>query len=882
MRKIIKFIVLIGITIFFSSCKNFLNGSDFIKQLDDTITYLQAPYADITIIASNKFTENISPTVGNYNKTYKCNDSFELEFIPSGNYKFVNWSVIPENSVEFKNINNSKTTVIIKKSDSPITIEPKAYERPIITVSPDNLLENPRNSTIVITFSQSMHITEEDVTNIQILIDDFDGKEYFYPPEISNDKTTITYIPRRDNLIPVGSVSSIVKVVVPESFHYLVEDTNICLKDDFTYSYKINATTETKVNLNIDCELTEGDISYRGNKSLYLDDEITLKVNPKEDYILNDWSVVYKDNREAVGNDILEVTFSEDYSELKLKVLTGSDREIDIFPVFSERGYITVNFTSEHGITTPSEQKKYYVGDVFSLSFREIGFYSFLKWNAFDAEGRDVSLLRQIDTGDKDEDGNPVYDIKPVLIKFTDSNKIDTECEVLSGGETITIDAVSSEIPTVLAMSPSILANNVSNNTKIRVYFSIEMDEKSIYWTEEEVYSKIGKKFRDNYNLEIAKGKKSPEGKQYIYAYSRKDDPADKHYKNIEIKNRNTSFNYAQYCGEPRFDDNYTLVIPFHLPENRKDEIEIKFSSSFISKDNKTLDKSFTTIFTTNGKLEGDVTPPVIDITGFNVLGIEGEGNILQQCKKEEDYPDNYSWNTLNQTNSEKIKVVLEGNVLDGETDATGIKSVTVSLIPIYTELFKNTNTYFMTNTYNDTENKSVVSLDSKNATFEFNMKDYEEGPYKIIIKAKDENDNEAIYENVYAIVNNHRENPVCTINDFGLPLEFPILRNKEEISIRQTNPTYTIKSKEANTEIKCNQLTGYTYYIRDLKGRVVYNLNTEKLTVRKLFGIESDGIITTSVGKAVTLYAQDYFGNKSAEITIFVELSAGVITGRR
>lgn len=886
--KKISTLILAGMTILLASCNNFMNGSDLIQELDEKLAYLQAPYADITINSTSSKTEYISPAVGNHNKTYKKGDKFTLEFVPTEGYQFTKWNVIPEGSVSIRNVYDTKTEAIIENSDFSITIEPKVYERPFATIKPENTVENPRNSTIVITFSQSMNITEDDLSKIKVLIDDFDGLDYFDPPKLSDDNTKITYIPKRDNLIPVGTVAKIVKVVIPQSFSYLVDDCNVTFIDDYTYAYKINSTTETEVNLNIDCPLTEGEISYRGKRTLYLDDEITLKANPKDDYLLNDWSIVYKDNREVVGDDILEVTFSEDYSEIKLKVLTGSDKEIDISPVFAQRGYITVNFASEHGFTTPSEQKKYYVGDIFTISFRDMGSYTFSNWKAFDSEGRDVTLLRQIDTGEVDENDNPIYYIKPAVIEFNNKALNETECEVLSGGETITIEAVSGEIPTVLALFPSVLSEDVFNNTSIRVYFSKEMDESSIYWTEKELEAVIGKGGAAFRKVE-AVGKTSPGGLQYYYAFYPTNNPSNRQYKNIEIKNRNTSTNYAQHYGEPRFEDNYTLVIPSNLPVENVDEIEVKISSDFISKEKKSLDKSYTTIFTTKGENRADVTAPEINLTSFVVNGIENAGDILSSCVT--DYANNYNLNLLSKTNSSdrKLKVILQGTVSDSGTNNTGVKSLKVSLAPINTDYFNNTNTYYITKKYSG----NSVHLNSANATFEFDMSGYEQGPYKIEISAIDNSDNTKVFDKVYGFVNYSGAKPEVNFWDV-FPIEkmdtlSNILSGRDNQNllkkirstlserglpeINASTQCYVISQKNIGTEIKYNTNPGYTCFIVDLMEGKPYNLNEDNLTVEELFNPDSGiGVISQKVYPLyLSLCVKDYFGKTSDPQTAWV-----------
>lgn len=884
--KKISTLILAGMTILLASCNNFMNGSDLIQELDETLAYLQAPYADITINSTSSKTEYISPAVGNHNKTYKKGDKFTLEFVPTEGYQFTKWNVIPEGSVSIRNVYDTKTEAIIENSDFSITIEPKVYERPFATIKPENTVENPRNSTIVITFSQSMNITEDDLSKIKVLIDDFDGLDYFDPPKLSDDNTKITYIPKRDNLIPVGTVAKIVKVVIPQSFSYLADDCNVTFIDDYTYAYKINSTTETEVNLNIDCPLTEGEISYRGKRTLYLDDEITLKANPKDDYLLNDWVVIYSDDGTYVEDNIVQLEISDDKTELKLKVLTGSEREMLVTPVFAQRGYITVNFWGTHGITTPSEQKKYYVGDTFTISFREMGDYSFTTWRAVDSNGLEVDKVRNIDTGNVDADGNTVYASKPALIKFTKKNSIETKCEILSTGDSITIEACCGERPSIIGFSPESL-QTVTRNTKIKVLFSQPISDSSIYWTMNELNAiNVNNTTHD---LLLASGKTDSNGKQYYYGYQVKDKPETKTYKNIEIYDRNSHANLLKYYGKPYFDtdDNYTLIIPVpdkdHSVPNYT-TVEVKISADVLSKENVPLNQKCVKIFQTAG-LGNDLEPPIISIDSFKLSGnlfLNNTNNTLREIDITEsnigspsagkyDFENDLSKNWNKFITSNDLTVSLKGTVVDSDSKPAYLK---VSLVPVKTELSQIQKTYSEVVYLLDSDTEGESNFVENGYDFVFNMKDKFSGVYKIQIQAADNYDNIKIYEKEYGFIYMPSSTIKISVNDF----EFSnTIKNTGTSTLNvlgvtiPENSYYYIQNEDPQI-ISINGFSNYEYSVYfDKTGSRIWIPCEESYNLSELYNDALKVSANTPV-RQLSVYVRNIFGKtNSTPLNVYV-----------
>lgn len=88
MKKNVLLFVFVGMVGLFTGCKNFLNSQSFLDELESTISYSKASYADVTISVASSATEYISPAAGNYNKNYKVSDHLELNFTPKSNFQF--------------------------------------------------------------------------------------------------------------------------------------------------------------------------------------------------------------------------------------------------------------------------------------------------------------------------------------------------------------------------------------------------------------------------------------------------------------------------------------------------------------------------------------------------------------------------------------------------------------------------------------------------------------------------------------------------------------------------------------------------------------------------------------------------------------------------
>jgi len=707
-------------TIVFTSCENFLEGEQVQTKIEAAIEYANALYADITINSLNTATETIIPATGNYNNKYKKTDKFNINFKPSKNYQFVKWVANPEGSVSFENERDLSTVVTITNIDKPISIEPLVYERPQFSIAPVNVVENPKNSTIVITSTTPLDISLEDLKRISITIDDISILENYQAPYFNKDKTTITFVPKRENLIDLQSGVKVVKISIPADFYYEKDNVKIYLTDDFNYSFKINSTTETDVEITVSCPSEKGNLSYTGTKTYYLDNEFSIKCTQKTGYLLRGWNAIYNDDNSVVEENILEVKVSEDGSEAFVKVLTGSERSISFIPFFKERGFVEVIFDTNHGYTIPSDKKTYYVDDEFTVSYREETGFAFTNWQV------------------ENSSGNIINDV----LEIVDSNAAETTCKVLKESSSLKLVAKNASRPKVVNISPSYKNTGDYRDSRITILFGEKMSEKAIYWTKEELIAE-GIKDTDYDYLGV-------ESNNRYYGYKKKGDDGDTiKYKNIEIcELGNAENNFLKYYGEPFFEssNNTILVIPAigdGVPQYKYVSIILK--PSFCSANLIPINEEKNGYFLTNASTD-DLPPEVIDVN----MTIGGKDKVKFSDVKanpeahSETYKEN--WKGL-----DKLPISINGTFKDAGSQ---LASLQIKMTPIE-KMYPNQEMqeYIETVKLVPGSDGFCNFTDANPLDIEIELKDKKEGAYKIAFSCFDNKNNEKSFGDEYVFV---------------------------------------------------------------------------------------------------------------------------------
>lgn len=344
MKKVKFFACVCGVALLtlFVSCKNFLQGSNLLEMIDETILYANAKYVDVTINANATSTDLVSPIAGRHSGEYKAKDRIALQFTAKLDYQFVNWYAEPSDSVQFANASESSTEVRIVSDSEPIVITPKVYERPTVSFSPSaNADSVAKNTQLILTFSQAMNLTEEDLEQIKISMDNVSVLDNFQKPYLTEDKTQVIFKADRHNMIVLESGEKKIDVFVPNTFFHTEEDANVTLGRDYYHSYKINSQTNDNANVTFDCAAEYGKLSYNGTKKFYLDNSLDVSFTPDRKYKITGWSVKYSDETK-VDPSVLTLTASEDLCNIKVTLLDGSLTDIKVSPIVEIRPVMKV------------------------------------------------------------------------------------------------------------------------------------------------------------------------------------------------------------------------------------------------------------------------------------------------------------------------------------------------------------------------------------------------------------------------------------------------------------------------------------------------------------------------------------------------------------
>lgn len=250
-------------------------------------------------------------------------------------------------------------------------------------------------------------------------------------------------------------------------------------------------------------------------------------------------SAVYEDNADTFGYDNLTHT-----SQLTINVNEYIDGEITISPVVVEIPKARVWIDGSNGKLSPAKGRH----DVREkedtyISFEPDTDYEFVYWEVYNSKT------------------NQSFAQASEYIELKNPNESDTTFKLLkvpSDADILpAIRAVVTPRPQVLSYWPMYDAENGSlSDTTIEVVFDCEMDKDSILFTQEEL------------DALPEQGITSKESEIYpglYYGYENAN--GERILKNIQITDKRSGKNIAQYFGEPVFEDPTTLFIPVEQPD---------------------------------------------------------------------------------------------------------------------------------------------------------------------------------------------------------------------------------------------------------------------------------------------------------------------------
>ena len=568
--KVIITILLTGGVLTLTACDFFLNGEELKKELDQQIAYTNAPSVSVYLKADAELGEFLSDG----EKSFKVGYDTEVQFtVNQESYVFEKLEAVVRNSpetsrsesVQFTEVESDakkgiyKINVKVLKQVSDIMIRPVCTLLPKISSISPALEANGCNQDSAITISFNKNMNPESFKNSNGKItglsitngDDEDLSAYFGEPHFASDNKTLViltlcYADNPKFLLPPDESKSSLNIKVNYTFVDVKDEDGLSFTENGTHNYKINKNFNEQEEVTVlvqNPDSSYGSFLSAGEKSCIVGFgfEIEFTLNT-ESYIFECFEAVSKNDGESRADCVAYE--NEQYDEengvcrAKVRVLKAAS-DILIRPkcTLIENAEVTIT-QSEKGTKTisPADGTKVqsFLDRWYSVSFSpDEEYYEFIRWKLYD-----INTDEEIPNG--------------TYVKVDDPTQPSTSYEVTKVPDT----GIELALRPVVAERPQIISNTPQNSgilkdSSIQVLFDRDMDENSIYYSDDELESLIAKVGEKNL---LSSDKR--EGKYYGYI---KDGLT--YYKNISLTNKKTGENLNDKFKEPVFEDKSTLTI---------------------------------------------------------------------------------------------------------------------------------------------------------------------------------------------------------------------------------------------------------------------------------------------------------------------------------
>ena len=526
-------------------------------------------------------------------------------------------------------------------TDNVISVKPLCYQN--LEITSFNLSNSDsiysRDSTLKFTFNTNIATACKDNYSIKIpgLEEDKTYADYFEPAVFDVTSKTLTIKAKdadSDHLIPLlaDGTNTITLTFNPEVYYEVVtpagKKEKIYLSSGLNYSYKINAETDRKTNLqfvidNQDAGTFLVDGEYKGTNAFAYSIGKTLNLRYKIDdiYVFDGWEFIHTHNGTSETYNFEDNTV-EDLQAINLgisfdpafeyaygydningvitaniTVLNKTDGSIKIHPKVIEAPTTSVTISGNRGSFSPSAgtftTKQNFPN---TISFEPESNFEFICWEMYD-----------VTTG-------KALDEKQKYISIDDKYKNSITYRVVqipensdSEGNNSAGARISLGLRPILAPRPKVISNtplntgNVLRDTTIQVIFDYAMAQESVYYSEDELLEK-----RIELGIDLDKDEADHEetdkefnkllyftdsnSEKIYYGYIKKDENTQKYetyFKNIFIKNRQTGENMLPCFEAPVFERDDTLSIGIKRKggdgDDKKDALIKKYSQIIVS-----------------------------------------------------------------------------------------------------------------------------------------------------------------------------------------------------------------------------------------------------------------------------------------------------------
>ena len=548
---------------------------------------------------------------------------------------------------------------IEKYNENEISIEPLYYE--YLTIVNFNNKSEPvyeRDRDIEITFNKTIISDCADwiFRNISIpgLASGQTIEDFYKEPVIDG---TVLKIEAKEidlnNQLPLnadGTNTITVNMPATQVYYMPSDGVAVHLESDIAYSYKINSETKDKTTFKFIKVLdTNGDepgtlkvndssIEYNTEYPYSIGNSFVLKYRMSNDYAFTGWKFTHNNQNyytselsqlnlsyeKEFGSDAYgysALNNSEGTAQATISILRDIAGVIEIQPIVSKipvgrvllednNGKISSNIgtLNDDGKTKSAETK---LGEGNVISFNADSAYEFVKWQIYDRKSGTIYNNGTYLRIDNEKTENTSYSI-------TDASYENDDIE-------LTIKPIVAERPQILDYTPA-GSSLLRKDSTIQVIFDHDMDEDSIYYTENEL--------RQVENIsDLDEILKSATKNEKYYGYTTTDGKA--YYKNISIQNNRNRNVLTQYYKEPVFDNPRTLTIVVDREKVTSDsnnpldysqvlvnvgKIEGEIGDGFFYKDNEkviSMSGYKRWIYRTNSSY--DSTPPEVNIFALEV-----------------------------------------------------------------------------------------------------------------------------------------------------------------------------------------------------------------------------------------------------------------------
>lgn len=394
--------ILLSVLLLCSGCKNFLEGEDFVVDIENVIQYANANKYSLRVKADDKTGTIISVR----DVQVKVTDEFDIAFQPAEGYTFLKWSAVNidneaismENYVDIYEPTKLESKVKFIKASDSILIKPlceQNFELTGTNVSNQDTIQC-RNTSVIINFNNAL-ASDNDLSKIKFSVSGLiDAKDYFSTPVIDGDRIVIASNPNK--LIPVEeNTTRTVTITLPASLYYQGKYSNVSLNKDYEISYQIDSSTVNKASITFTYDDAKGTLKVNGElpaltaKEYYIGQKIRVTYKNNSDYYFNGWTVKgatedailisYPENAATNGFDA-----STDLATADISII-NSVQNVEIAPNVTLIPTLNVTIEANHGRSNPvsNSSADFQEKRSYPISFDADNSFCFTEWIVEDA-----------------------------------------------------------------------------------------------------------------------------------------------------------------------------------------------------------------------------------------------------------------------------------------------------------------------------------------------------------------------------------------------------------------------------------------------------------------------------------------------------------------